>query len=105
MTNLGLPAPTRRRAALRIGGVLLLLLGAAGVVAGAVLFGKGALSDDMETMGRLALIGVLLFGCGGVLAVAGVGMVGAGFRSTTYVRGETLVTDPAALFTDDQPLQ
>ncbi|SFC60939.1 hypothetical protein SAMN04487968_108184 [Nocardioides terrae] len=105
MANVGLPAPARGRTTLRVVGVVLLLLGAAAVVAGAVLFGKGALSDDMDAMGRFALIGVLLFGGGGVLAIAGLGMVSAGFHSTAYVPGETLVTDPTALFTDDRRLQ
>jgi hypothetical protein len=103
MTNPGPTASTRSRVMLRLLGLGLVLLGATGIVAGAVLFGKGALSDDMAGMGRLALIGIGLFGGGGLLAVGGLAALSAGFRGTRYVRAETLpvVTDPTALFADD----
>lgn len=106
MTNLGLVGRDGARSTLRAIGAVLLLLGVAGVVAGAAFFAKGALSDDMEAMGRFALVGIALFGGGGLLAVTGLGLLNAGLRGTRYVSAETLpvVTDPTALFADEQRL-
>ena len=97
MTNPGPADHTRARRTLRVLGLVLLALGMAGVVAGGVLFARGALSDDIDSMGRNALVGIMLFGGGGVLAVAGVGVLSAGFSRQGYVPAEglSILRDPA----------
>lgn len=102
------PSPGDRataRTTLRVLGALLLVLGAAGIVVGAVLFGRGFLADDLNDVGRDAVVGVLVFGGGGLLAGLGIAVLGAGFRGSRrrYVAVRPLIiTDPAGLF-DDSP--
>jgi hypothetical protein len=87
----GIVDHARARTTLRVLGLALLLVGVAGAVAGAVLFARGALADDIDAMGQNALVGVLLFGGGGFLAVLGVGALSAGFRAEPgYVAGGPL---------------
>lgn len=106
MTNPGLTDRTAVRTILRVLGALLLLAGGAGVIAGAVLFARGFLADDMDSMGRNALIGVLVFGGGGFLAVVGIGALSAGLlgEQSRYVATEALPagTDAAAVLTDTE---
>jgi hypothetical protein len=92
MTNHGLTDRSTVRTTLRVIGAFLFLVGVAGVVAGAVVFARGFLADDLDSMGRDALVGVIVFGVSGVVAVAGVSALSAGFLrdQTRYVATETL---------------
>jgi hypothetical protein len=91
-------------------GAFLFVVGVAGLVAGAVVFARGSLADDLHSMGRSALIGVLVFGVSGVVTVAGVSALSAGFlrartlrASRRYVATEPLPVgpDPLAFLSDD----
>jgi hypothetical protein len=104
MANPGSTDRSTVRTTLRVVGVLLLVVGAAGVIVGAVLFARGLLADDMDSMGRYALIGVAVVGGGGLLAVLGIGALSAGFLGgrTRYVATEALpVVDDSASFLGD----
>lgn len=92
MTNPGHTDQSKVRNTLRLVGAFLFLLGVAGIVVGAVIFARGFLADDLDSMGRSALVGVGVFGVGGVLAVAGVSTLSAGFTraQSQYVATEML---------------
>ena len=107
MANPGPVDQATARTTLRVLGALLLLLGAAGIVGGAVLFARGFLADDLGDVGRNAVVGVVVFGGGGLLAGLGIAALGAGFRGSRrgYVAVRPLIiTDPAGLF-DDSPAE
>jgi hypothetical protein len=80
MPNLRLKRKVSARTLRVLGGVLL-LLGIATAVVGAIVFMRGFMADDFDTMGRLALVGVLVFGCGGIVTGLGVSALGAGFAA------------------------
>jgi hypothetical protein len=86
---------------LRLLGCLLLLLGVATAAAGAIVFMRGFMADDFDTMGRLALVGVLVFGCGGIVTGLGVSALGAGFAGRSrYVETTPVGRAPRGLADD-----
>lgn len=108
MTNPGLIDPLGAhpgRLTLRVTGALLFLTGMAAIVVGAIVFARAFLADTIDAMGHDGLVGVLVFGGGGILAVLGAALLSAGFAGswTRYVATEAMsvVRDPAALFVDD----
>jgi hypothetical protein len=104
MANSGSTDRTSVRKGLCALGVLLMLAGAGAVVAGAVVFARGSLADDMGELARSVLSGILLFGGGGLIAMAGMSAWHDGFRSRRrYVATESmsLVDDPAELLSED----
>ncbi|MDH2414544.1 hypothetical protein [Nocardioides sp. CER19] len=80
MTNDDPPERTPVRKGLCVLGVLLMLSGAAAMVGGAFVFTRGSLADDMASLARSVLAGILLFAGGGLIAMSGMSAWNDGFR-------------------------